>query len=117
MKVKYCERPFLSSGSRSFFWFSRHPAFAQGTSPWENAVNVLETAFTSTIACGLSLVAIVVASFLLRNMCGHSQGRLLATAIHEFRLRLKPQHFTDEKILDSLSICRAAKERCSAAQK
>jgi len=38
------------------------PAFAQGTSnsPWENAVNVLETAFTSTIARGLSLVAIVV---------------------------------------------------------
>lgn len=37
-------------------------AFAQTTnSPWENAVNVLETAFTSTIARGLSLVAIVVA--------------------------------------------------------
>lgn len=37
------------------------PAFAQGAnSPWENAVNVLETAFTSTIARGLSLVAIVV---------------------------------------------------------
>jgi type IV secretory pathway VirB2 component (pilin) len=39
------------------------PVFAQttGNSPWENAVNVLETAFTSTIARGLSLVAIVVA--------------------------------------------------------
>lgn len=37
------------------------PAFAQGNSPWENAVNVLEAAFTSTIARGLSLVAIVVA--------------------------------------------------------
>ena len=39
------------------------PAFAQaqGTSPWENAVNVLMTAFTSTIARGLSLVSIVVA--------------------------------------------------------
>jgi type IV secretion system protein TrbC len=37
------------------------PALAQaGNSPWENAVNVLETAFTSTIARGLSLVAIVV---------------------------------------------------------
>lgn len=35
-------------------------ASAQGTSPWESAVNVLETAFTSTIARGLSLVAIVV---------------------------------------------------------
>ncbi|MGD0427543.1 MAG: TrbC/VirB2 family protein [Candidatus Acidiferrales bacterium] len=39
------------------------PAFAQGIggSPWENAVSVLQTAFTSTIARGLSLVAIVVA--------------------------------------------------------
>jgi type IV secretory pathway VirB2 component (pilin) len=36
------------------------PLFAQGNSPWENAVNVLQTAFTSTIARGLSLVAIVV---------------------------------------------------------
>ena len=35
--------------------------FAQtGTSPWENAVGVLQQAFTSTIARGLSLVAIVV---------------------------------------------------------
>jgi type IV secretion system protein TrbC len=38
------------------------PALAQqGSSPWENAVNVLQTAFTGTIARGLSLVAIVVA--------------------------------------------------------
>ena len=36
------------------------PLFAQGNSPWENAVNVLQLAFTSTIARGLSLVAIVV---------------------------------------------------------
>jgi hypothetical protein len=35
------------------------PAHAQqnGNSPWENAVNVLKTAFTGTIATGLSLVA------------------------------------------------------------
>jgi pilus assembly protein CpaF len=37
------------------------PALAQANSPWENAVNVLQLAFTSTIARGLSLVAIVVA--------------------------------------------------------
>jgi type IV secretory pathway VirB2 component (pilin) len=35
-------------------------ALAQGNSPWENAVNVLQTAFTGTIAKGLALVAIVV---------------------------------------------------------
>ena len=38
------------------------PVFAQAAnSPWENAVQVLQTAFTSDIARGLSLVAIVVA--------------------------------------------------------
>jgi len=37
------------------------PALAQSGSPWENAVNVLMQAFTSTIARGLSLVAIVLA--------------------------------------------------------
>ncbi|HWB83494.1 MAG TPA: TrbC/VirB2 family protein [Bryobacteraceae bacterium] len=37
------------------------PAFAQGASPWENAVNVLQQAFTTTIARGLALVSIVVA--------------------------------------------------------
>ena len=35
-------------------------AQAQGTSPWENAVNVLQAAFTGPIAKGLALVAIVV---------------------------------------------------------
>ena len=45
----------------SFALLFAAPAFAQGASPWENAVNVLMTAFTSTIARGLSLVAIVVA--------------------------------------------------------
>jgi type IV secretion system protein TrbC len=41
--------------------FLAAPALAQGSSPWENAVSVLQQAFTSTIARGLSLVAIVVA--------------------------------------------------------
>jgi len=36
------------------------PLLAQGTSPWENAVTVLQGAFTTTIARGLSLVSIVV---------------------------------------------------------
>ena len=42
--------------------FLAAPAFGQatGNSPWENAVGVLQQAFTSTIARGLSLVAIVV---------------------------------------------------------
>src|ERR1700675_4883223 len=44
-----------------FALFLAAPVFDQGTSPWENAVSVLQQAFTSTIARGLSLVAIVVA--------------------------------------------------------
>jgi type IV secretory pathway VirB2 component (pilin) len=36
------------------------PALAQANSPWESAVNVLQQAFTGSIARGLSLVAIVV---------------------------------------------------------
>jgi type IV secretion system protein TrbC len=35
-------------------------AQATGNSPWENAVNVLQTAFTGPIAKGLALVAIVI---------------------------------------------------------
>jgi len=48
-------------GAIAFTLFLAAPVFAQaGNSPWENAVTVLQTAFTSTIARGLSLVAIVV---------------------------------------------------------
>ncbi len=36
------------------------PLMAQGLSPWENAVSVLQAAFTGPIARGLSLVSIVV---------------------------------------------------------
>jgi type IV secretory pathway VirB2 component (pilin) len=43
-----------------FFLATSALAQAAGSSPWENAVAVLQQAFTSTIARGLSLVAIVV---------------------------------------------------------
>jgi type IV secretory pathway VirB2 component (pilin) len=66
-----------STSKRTATWFRRHanfagmlagtlvlamPVYAQagGGSPWENAVNVLQQAFTGTIAKGLALVAIVV---------------------------------------------------------
>ena len=38
----------------------RASAQVHGNSPWENAVNVLQTAFTGPIAKGLALVSIVV---------------------------------------------------------
>src|SRR5215472_6717536 len=51
------------------------PAYA--ASPWENAVSVLQTAFTSTIARGLSLVAIVVGGLMFAFGEGDSK-RMLA---------------------------------------
>ena len=56
------------------------PAFAQqagGGSPWENAVGVLEQAFTGPIATGLSLVAIVVGGLMFAYGEGQSK-RMLA---------------------------------------
>lgn len=55
------------------------PALAQatGSSPWENAVNVLKTSFTGTIATGLSLVAIVVGGLMFAYGEGQSK-RVLA---------------------------------------
>ncbi len=54
------------------------PAYAQagGNSPWENAVNVLKTAFTGTIATGLSLVAIVVGGLMFAYGEGQSKRTL-----------------------------------------
>lgn len=51
------------------------PLFAQ--SPWENAVTVLQNAFTSTIARGLSLVAIVVGGLMFAFGEGDSK-RMMA---------------------------------------
>ena len=51
------------------------PAYAQ--SPWENAVDVLKTAFTGPIARGLSLVAIVVGGLMFAFGEGDSK-RMLA---------------------------------------
>src|SRR6476659_4309036 len=50
-----CARPILSM---ALALGAALPVYA--ASPWENAVSVLQQAFTSTIARGLSLVAIVV---------------------------------------------------------
>jgi type IV secretory pathway VirB2 component (pilin) len=50
------------------------PVYAQsGSDPWENAVNVLKTAFTGTIATGLSLVAIVVGGLMFAYGEGQSK--------------------------------------------
>jgi len=59
--VRRSKLPFPSLWIPALMLLSSTPLLAQSTgSPWENAVNVLETSFTGPIARGLSLVAIVV---------------------------------------------------------
>ena len=47
-----------------------------GTSPWLNAVSVLETAFTGPIARGLSLIAIVIGGLMFAFGEGGSKKAL-----------------------------------------
>jgi type IV secretory pathway VirB2 component (pilin) len=67
------------------------PAYAQaaGGSPWENAVNVLRTAFTGTIATGLSLVAIVVGGLMFAYGEGQSK-RTLAGIVFGVGMAIEP---------------------------
>ena len=67
-------RPFTRLVVRLFL-FSALPVYAQstGTDPWDNAVTVLKTAFTGTIATGLSLVAIVVGGLMFAYGEGQSK--------------------------------------------
>ena len=53
------------------------PSLARAASPWENAVDVLRTAFTGPIARGLSLVAIGVGGLMFAFGEGDSK-RMLA---------------------------------------
>jgi type IV secretion system protein TrbC len=73
--------------------FFATPAFAQqGASPWENAVGVLQTAFTSTIARGLSLVAIVVAGLTFAFGEGGSK-RVLAGVLFSVGMAIAAVNF------------------------
>ena len=62
----------------SLMFLAALPVHAQqaGSDPWDNAVNVLRTAFTGTIATGLSLVAIVVGGLMFAYGEGQSKKTL-----------------------------------------
>jgi type IV secretion system protein TrbC len=61
----------------SLMFLATLPVHAQtGSDPWDNAVNVLKTAFTGTIATGLSLVAIVVGGLMFAYGEGQSKKML-----------------------------------------
>jgi len=59
----------------SLMFLAALPVYAQssGTDPWDNAVTVLKTAFTGTIATCLSLVAIVVGGLMFAYGEGQSK--------------------------------------------
>jgi type IV secretory pathway VirB2 component (pilin) len=58
----------------SLLFLAALPMYAQSTSdPWDNAVTVLKTAFTGTIANALSLVAIVVGGLMFAYGEGQSK--------------------------------------------
>jgi Flp pilus assembly CpaF family ATPase len=109
-----------SSGSRFFYvvvtsLLLAAPIFAQGNSPWENAVGVLQLAFTSTIARGLSLVAIVVSGLTFafgeggskRVLAGVLFGVGMAIAAVKFNVR----HFAMEDLIHTGALDRALANR------
>ena len=77
-----CFRSWRTHGRRltipSLMFLAALPVYAQstGSDPWDNAVNVLKTAFTGTIATGLSLVAIVVGGLMFAYGEGQSKKML-----------------------------------------
>ena len=52
------------------------PLLAQGVSPWLNAVDVLQQAFTGPLARGLSLIAIVIGGLMFAFGEGGSKKAL-----------------------------------------
>jgi pilus assembly protein CpaF len=90
-------------------------AFAQANSPWENAANVPQQAFTTTIARGLSLVAIVVSGLTFafgeggskRVLAGVLFGVGMAIAAVKFNFR----HFDIEDLIRSATLDRGLASR------
>jgi Flp pilus assembly CpaF family ATPase len=91
------------------------PVFGQANSPWENAANVLQQAFTTTIARGLSLVAIVVSGLTFafgeggskRVLAGVLFGVGMAIAAVKFNVR----HFEIADLIASGTLTRALANR------
>src|SRR6476469_1331458 len=91
------------------------PAYAQGNSPWENAVNVLQQAFTSTIARGLSLVAIVVSGLTFAFGEGGSKrvlaGVLFGVGMAIAAVKFSGRHFEIDDLIAAGTLDRALANR------
>jgi type IV secretory pathway VirB2 component (pilin) len=71
-----CSRALLAAGVLAFLCLLLATPLRAQTDPWEQAVQVLQTAFTGSIAKGLSLVAIVVGGLMFAFGEGHSKKAL-----------------------------------------
>jgi type IV secretory pathway ATPase VirB11/archaellum biosynthesis ATPase len=92
------------------------PALAQtGNSPWENAVSVLQQAFTSTIARGLSLVAIVVSGLTFAFGEGGSKrvlaGVLFGVGMAIAAVKFNSRHFEIEDLIRTGTLDRGLANR------
>ena len=67
---------------------------AQGTSPWLEAITVLQTAFTGPIARGLSLIAVVVGGLMFAFGEGGSK-KALAGIIFGLGMAMGAANFLD----------------------
>ena len=72
---RFCGSRFRAMFAAGILALLATPLRAQ-TDPWEQAVQVLQTAFTGSIAKGLSLVAIVVGGLMFAFGEGHSKKAL-----------------------------------------
>jgi pilus assembly protein CpaF len=95
--------------------FLAGPLLAQGNSPWENAVTVLETAFTSTIARGLSLVAIVVSGLTFAFGEGGSKrvlaGVLFGVGMAIAAVKFNTRHFEIQDLIAAGTLDQALANR------
>lgn len=75
VRLPWARKALLTTLSPALFFLIALPAQAQsmGSDPWDNAVNVLKTAFTGPIATGLSLVAIVIGGIMFAFGEGQSK--------------------------------------------
>ena len=78
----------------SIFALSAGDLMAQGTSPWLEAITVLQTAFTGPIARGLSLIAVVVGGLMFAFGEGGSK-KALAGIIFGLGMAMGAANFLD----------------------
>ena len=78
----------------SILALSARDLMAQGTSPWLEAITVLQTAFTGPIARGLSLIAVVVGGLMFAFGEGGSK-KALAGIIFGLGMAMGAANFLD----------------------